>query len=143
MKDRNSLIFTDENQETIVDLNLIPLIDVMLVLLVTFMVAAPLSLKLIKVNLPVSSVEKTLQNKPRVVLNIDKKGVIFLDKVKVSERKLTSNLRALYSSRKNKELFVYADKRVAYGKVVRVMNASKKAGVRKIAMLTKPLLSVK
>ena len=90
MKDRKSLIFTDDNQETIVDLNLIPLIDVMLVLLVTFMVAAPMSLKLIKVNLPVSSAGKNLQDQPRVVLNIDKKGVIFLDKVKISEKKLIS-----------------------------------------------------
>jgi biopolymer transport protein TolR len=64
-----------------------------------------------------------------------------LDNVKVSEKNLISNLKALFRSRDKKELFIYADKRVSYGKVIRIMNAGKLAGVYKIAMLTKPLLS--
>ena len=128
----------DENDGAMADINIVPLVDVMLVLLIIFMVTAPLSIGGIKVTLPTSKARSASIDEDRVVLSIDRKGEYFIEKMNVGANALQSRLAAIYEHRKKKELYIRADKRVVYGKVVNAMSAAKLAGVGKISMLTEP-----
>lgn len=127
-----------EEHEEIVEMNFIPLIDVMLVLLITFMIAAPLSIRGIDVNLPSSKAKGKDVDGKKIILSIDKQGKFFLDKLELEDKKLMKHLTAVYAAKAQKDLFIRADKDVPYGKVVDAMSAAKEAGVDKIGMLTKP-----
>ena len=118
------------------EINMIPLIDVMLVLLIVFMVAAPLSISGIKVNLPASRAKGSAVEEARIILSIDAKGAYFINKAKISPERLAHKIKAIFEFKQRKELYIRADKGVAYGKVVGAMSAAKMAGVHKMAMLT-------
>lgn len=120
----------------IAEINIIPLVDIMLVLLITFMIAAPLSIRGINVNLPVSRAKGQNIDGPRVILTIDTKGSFYLDKVEISSVNLSERFSAIFATKKDKALFIRADKSVPYGRVVDAMSAAKLAGVEKIGMLT-------
>ena len=126
----------DDYDGDLAEINIIPLVDVMLVLLIIFMVAAPLSIGGIKIQLPFSKAKSTTITENRVVLTINDKGQYFLDKLQIPDVQLQTRLHTLFSGRKGKELFIRADKRVIYGKVVDAMSAAKIAGVTKMSMLT-------
>ena len=126
----------DDYDGDMAEINIIPLVDVMLVLLIIFMVAAPLSIGGIKIELPFSKAKSTTISENRVVLTINSKGQYFLDKLEIPAVQLRTRLHSLFNGRKNKELFIRADKRVVYGKVVDAMSAAKIAGVGKMSMLT-------
>ena len=126
----------DENED-LADINIIPLVDVMLVLLIIFMVTAPLSIGGIKVQLPASKVRSSTVDENRVVLSIDKNGSYFIEKMRVQNSALQTRLNAIFQHRKKKELYIRADKNVKYGVVVDAMSAAKLAGVSKMSMLTK------
>jgi len=137
---RRNHIFSESDDKILSEINLVPLIDVMLVLLVTFMIAAPISLKFIKANIPQSAVANELkQDESMIMINIDKQGRLYLDKTEVSEKNLADSLESIFKFRSKKDLFIYADKTIPYGKIIAVMSAGKHAGVHRIAMLTKPL----
>ncbi len=128
----------NEELEDLAQINIIPLVDIMLVLLITFMIAAPLSIRGINVNLPVSHAKGQNVDGARVILTISSEGHFYLDKVKIPANKLTSRFAAIFAVKKEKNLFIRADKNVAYGRVVDAMSAAKLAGVDKIGMLTTP-----
>ncbi|MDD9951169.1 MAG: biopolymer transporter ExbD [Zetaproteobacteria bacterium] len=121
------------------EINIVPLVDIMLVLLVVFMVAAPLSISGIQVKLPESNAGGQAAAEGPVILSIDAQGSFFLDKLKVPEQELEGRLQAIFKSREQKSLYIRADKQVIYFHVVDAMTAAKKAGVRKLSVLTKPL----
>ena len=127
-----------EELEDLAQINIIPLVDIMLVLLITFMIAAPLSIRGINVNLPTSKAKGQNVDGHHVILTIDPKGHYFLDKVSVSPENLTARFSAIFAVKKEKNLFIRADKDVSYGRVVEAMSAAKLAGVDKIGMLTTP-----
>ena len=127
-----------EEIEDLAEINIIPLVDIMLVLLITFMIAAPLSIRGINVNLPTSRAKGQSVDGARVILTIDPEGRYFLDKVRVAPDKLIDRFSAIFAVKKEKNLFIRADKDVAYGKVVDAMSAAKLAGVEHIGMLTTP-----
>lgn len=127
-----------EELEDLAQINIIPLVDIMLVLLITFMIAAPLSIRGINVNLPTSRARGQNVDGAKVVLTIDVEGRYYLDKVRVSADKLSDRFAAIFAVKKEKNLFIRADKGVAYGKVVDAMSAAKVAGVEHIGMLTTP-----
>lgn len=127
-----------EEMEDLAQINIIPLVDIMLVLLITFMIAAPLSIRGINVNLPTSQAKGHAVEGPKVVLTIDAKGQYYLDKVKIPDEKLKERFSAIFAVKKEKNLFIRADKNVAYGKVVEAMSAAKISGVEHIGMLTTP-----
>lgn len=129
----------DEIESHMAEINIVPFVDILLVLLVVFMVAAPLSLSGIKIKMPTSSVKSSALDESRVVLSIDKSGRYYVGKVKVKTENLEKKLAAIFEFRKNKDLYIRADKRVVYGKVVSAMGYAKMAGVSKISMLTKPI----
>lgn len=126
----------DEDSEVMADINIVPLVDVMLVLLVIFMVTAPLAINGIKVALPQSAVKTQSTKEDPIVLSIDKKGRYFIDKIPVAEKLLKGKLMGVFQDRQKKVLFIRADRTVQYSKVVDAMSAAKLAGVTKLSMLT-------
>ncbi len=125
----------DENG-AMADINIVPLVDVMLVLLIIFMVTAPLSIGGINVDLPSSKARSRAMADDRVVLSINQKGEYFIEKMEVPAGVLDQRLQELYQQREKKELYIRADKAVVYGRVVDAMSAAKLAGVTRISMLT-------
>lgn len=120
------------------DINVIPLVDVLLVLLIIFMVAAPISIGGINIDLPISKARGALSDEQRVIVTINKEGEFWMDKSQIPASALTEKLKAIYQFRERKEIFIRADKGVIYSRVIDAMTAAKIAGVNKISMLTQP-----
>lgn len=126
----------DDGHEDLAEINIIPLVDVMLVLLIIFMVTAPLSIGGIKIELPTSKARSSAVDEDRIVLTITKGGEFFLDKTKIPNISLPERLKSIYEMRTKKEIYIRADRDVPYGRVVDAMSAAKLGGVGKISMLT-------
>ena len=122
------------------EINVTPLVDVMLVLLIIFMVTAPLLQQGIDVNLPQAK-GKNLPPEERLSIVIKKGGEIFLNDNHMSMADLTKKLAAV--SKLNPNVFLKADKDVPYGLVVEVMGEVKEAGIEKLGMITEPKISLK
>ncbi|HXW68525.1 MAG TPA: protein TolR [Dissulfurispiraceae bacterium] len=122
------------------EINVTPLVDVMLVLLIIFMVTAPLLQQGVDVNLPQAK-GKNLPPEERLSIVIKKGGEIFLNDNHVSMAELTKKLAAI--SKLNPNVFLKADKDVPYGLVVEVMGEVKEAGIEKLGMITEPKISLK
>lgn len=122
------------------EINVTPFVDVMLVLLVIFMVTAPLLQQGIDVNLPKAK-GKDLPPEERVTLIIKRGGVIYMNDNPVSLGEMRKKLEAI--SKLNPSVFLKADKDVQYGFVVEVMGEIKEAGIEKLGMVTEPKISLK
>ena len=121
------------------EINVTPFVDVMLVLLVIFMVTAPLLQQGIDVNLPKAK-GKDLPPEERINLIIKKGGVIYMNENPVSMTEMRKKLEAI--SKLNPNVFLKADKDVPYGTVVEVMGEIKEAGIEKLGMITEPKISL-
>ena len=120
------------------EINVTPFVDVMLVLLIIFMVTAPMMTQGLDVDLPKTKTVINLpQNSDNLVLTIKKDGSLHLDKYDVSLDDLPGQIERLVTTQ-NKLLFLRADKEVPYGVVVQVMGVLKGAGVDKIGMVAEP-----
>ncbi|OGW60214.1 MAG: protein TolR [Nitrospirae bacterium RBG_16_64_22] len=122
------------------EINVTPLVDVVLVLLIIFMVTAPMMQQGLDVNLPKASAKALPAEEEKMVVTITKKQEIYLNKTKFAVGDLRSKLRAIYADRTRKEIFLKADRDVSYGFVVQVMAEIKKAGIEKLGMVTEPLV---
>jgi biopolymer transport protein TolR len=122
------------------EINVTPFVDVMLVLLVIFMVTAPLLQQGIDVNLPKAK-GKDLPPEERITLIIKKGGTIYMNENPVSINQMRRKLDAI--SKLNPNVFLKADKDVPYGLVVEVMGEIKEAGIEKLGMITEPKISLK
>jgi biopolymer transport protein TolR len=117
------------------EINVTPFVDVMLVLLIIFMVTAPLMTQGVEVDLPTTRTVKNLpQDKDHLVLTVKKGGEMFLDEYNVKFEELGGHLKRLVASQK-KQLFLRADKEVPYGLVVDVMGEIKAAGIDKLGIV--------
>ena len=119
------------------EINVVPLVDVVLVLLIIFMVTAPLMYRGIDIDLPRSSVN-TIKPEDRVVLTVSRDRAVFIDKDRVPRIGLVETLGKLARSRPDLTLYLRADRDVPYGTVVEVMDAIKQAGIERLGMITEP-----
>jgi len=129
------------------EINVTPFVDVMLVLLVIFMVTAPILYQGVEVNLPkVESKPITPPEKEkRIVVTVDEKGEIYIEKNKYNISELKVEIRTLILSRgksiEEEDVFLRADEKVPYGTVMQVMGEIKKAGVKRLGLVTEPATS--
>ena len=121
------------------EINVVPYIDVMLVLLVIFMVTAPLLKEAVKVRLP-QATTATVSNPDRetLVVTVDKEGHYYLDNRPITGRKLGAKVAAILRLRPKTPVLIRGDQRVAYEKVVRAMALLEAAGAPSVGLLTEP-----
>jgi biopolymer transport protein TolR len=131
---------TNRNKTVLSEINVTPFVDVMLVLLVIFMVTAPLLQQGIDVNLPKAK-GKDLPPEERVSLVIKKDRTIYMNDTPIAIPQMRRKLEAI--SKLNPNIFLKADKDVPYGLVVEVMGEIKDAGIEKLGMITEPQINVK
>lgn len=125
----------EKERRVLSEINVTPLVDVMLVLLIIFMVTAPLLKQGIDVDLPQAK-GKAMPVEERFVIVIKKDGSFYLNDKKMSLARLVEKLRAV--SKINPDVYLEADKRVPYGHVVKLMAEIKEAGIEKLGMVTEP-----
>jgi biopolymer transport protein TolR len=128
----------DEDRGTMSQINVTPLVDVMLVLLVIFMVTAPMMQQGVQVNLPKADAKAMTPPEESVVVTVDKTGKIFINKDEVPPGDLRGRLSDMFVSRVKKEVFLKADSSVPYGEVVKAMADIKGAGIERLGMVTEP-----
>ena len=126
-----------KKRELISEINVTPFVDVMLVLLVIFMITAPLLTTGIKVNLPESTAKVISEKKEPVTVSIKKNGEIFLQKKKLNKDELIKKLFELKKLNDDLKIYIRGDKDLNYGQVIELMGTINKAGFKKVALVTK------
>ncbi|MBA4366343.1 MAG: protein TolR [Desulfobacterium sp.] len=121
------------------DINITPFVDVMLVLLIIFMVTAPMMVQGINVSLPEADSGPVSSDDNQLVVSIDKDGKVYINDLNVIPDLLGDKLKRIIENRVSKEVYLRADKSVSYGVVVHVMTEIKGAGIEKLGMLTEPI----
>ena len=122
---------------SLAEINIIPLVDVVLVLLLIFMLTAPMMYRGIDVNLPKSSGKPTAVEE-RLVLTITKDRAMYLNERPVAAAALESQLQEVFRTRADKVLYLKADQGLAYGVVVEMMDRIRRAGIDRLGMVTEP-----
>ena len=120
------------------DINVTPFVDVMLVLLIIFMVTAPMMIQGEDVNLPKTEARPIKTTEDPLVLTINSKQEISIEKQKIALAELDEKLKSLFKYRDNKELLMRADKDLSWGFVAKVIAGIKAAGIEKLGMITEP-----
>jgi TolR protein len=117
------------------EINVTPFIDVMLVLLIIFMVAAPLMMVGVPIQLPKSTAQKVSQPRQPVIVSIDRDGKVFLKEEELPEDQIRARLAALAAEDKDAVVYVRGDKTVAYGRIMEVMGQVANAGFAKVSLM--------
>jgi biopolymer transport protein TolR len=124
------------NRGTMSQINVTPLVDVMLVLLVIFMVTAPMMQQGVEVNLPKADTKSLAPKEDTLVVSIEKSGRTTINSTEVAGGELQSKLTSMLAGRSKREVFLKADSAVPYGEVVQIMAQIKGAGVERLGMVT-------
>jgi len=117
-------------------INVTPMVDVMLVLLIIFMVTAPIIQQGVEVSVPKVRAAALPGEEQQFVVSITRASEVYLNDAKLSPDQLTDKLRAIAIERPDREVFIRADEEVAYGVVIRTMAAIKAAGIQNVGMVT-------
>jgi biopolymer transport protein TolR len=120
------------------EINVVPLVDVMLVLLIIFMVTAPMMQQGIDVDLPETTTQNLRISDEPLIITVKKGGVYYLANTEVSEKELTAKLQAILAGLDDKGVFLRADQSADYGSVVKALAAARMAGATKLGMVTEP-----
>jgi biopolymer transport protein TolR len=120
------------------EINIIPLVDIMLVLLIIFMVAAPLMNNAVDIKLPKAKTKEAESQEQNVTIDIKHDDTIFIGKTVVSIDDLPRRLNTIFSNREKKEVIIRADERVMHGFIIKVMAIVQNAGIFRISFLTDP-----
>lgn len=123
---------------TISQINVTPLVDVMLVLLVIFMVTAPIIQQGVQVNLPQTKSSAIPGTEEHLVVTVAKNGRVYLNDNAMSLPELGAKLRAIKKLDANKQVYLRADQEVRYGTVMQTIAEIKQAGIEKLGMVTRP-----
>ena len=129
---------SQRNGSTISQINVTPLVDVMLVLLVIFMVTAPIIQQGVQVNLPQAKAGAIPGKEEQLVVAITRSGKIYLNDNPMTLTELGLKLRAIRQLRQDREVYLRADQDVRYGIVMRTIAEIKQAGIEKLGMVTRP-----
>lgn len=129
----------DNRSDFMSDINVTPFVDVMLVLLIIFMVTAPMMTQGVDVSLPEATSEALPSDTEQLMVSVDNQERVFINDVQVSVDALNDKLQRILSNRENRQVYLKADKDISYGTVVRIMSEIKLAGVEKLGMVTLPL----
>ena len=131
------------NNELMSDINVTPFVDVMLVLLIIFMVTAPMMIQGLNVDLPEATAQPLDSEKEHLVITIDKDHHVHINDYQVTVESLSAKLIKILQSRGDREVYLKADKNIPYGIVVQVMAEIKGAGVEQLGMITEPAVMKK
>lgn len=132
----------DKKHRFLSEINMVPFVDIVLVLLIIFMISAPLMYRGIDINLPQSSVN-TIKQEQRIMLTVDKRHNIFVDNDMVPMSRLETAIQGKKMPGSDTTLYLKADREVPYGIIVSIMDIVKKIGIDKLGMITEPLQEVK
>jgi len=128
-----------DSDRLISDINVTPFVDVMLVLLVIFMVTAPMMMQGVDIALPETTSQPLAAKKENLVITINNQNQIFINNHQLAIDFLQEKLKIILEGRDNREVYLRADREISYGFVVRVMAEIKAAGVDKLGMVTEPI----
>jgi biopolymer transport protein TolR len=126
------------NKRFMSDINVTPLVDVMLVLLIIFMVTAPMMMQGVEVNLPKTTTKHIKTREEPLILTVNKEREIFLENHHINLDDLERKVKRIFENRREKEVLLRADKDVPYGFVIKVIARVKRAGIDKLGMVTEP-----
>lgn len=128
----------DDSDQMLSEINMIPFIDVMLVLLIIFIITVPVIKHAVNIDLPQASNEKLLDKPENIRLSVDADGTYFWNDTKVEDTDFEQRLQAAAAQEPQPELHIRGDKAVRYERVAQAMAAAQRAGVRKIGFVTEP-----
>jgi biopolymer transport protein TolR len=128
----------NSDRSTMSQINVTPLVDVMLVLLVIFMVTAPMMQQGVQVNLPKADTKTIPAAQESLIVSVDRAGKVYLNATETPVAELRNKLSMILAARTKKEVFLKADRDVPYGEVIRAMAEIKGAGVERLGMITEP-----
>jgi biopolymer transport protein TolR len=126
------------NGEPISDINITPLVDVMLVLLIVFMITAPMMVQGVDVNLPRAAMAPLKPSEEMLTVRVTKDGTVWIDKRRTALDELPTVMAKVLEARTIKDVLLTADRELSYETVMRVISRLKKAGVNRIGMVTQP-----
>jgi biopolymer transport protein TolR len=129
-----------KHSELMSEINVTPFVDVMLVLLIIFMVTAPMMIQGLDVDLPQASAKPLESEKEHLVITVNKEQQIFINDFQVSIESLRDKLTKILQGRDDRDVYLKADKGIPYGTVVQVMAEIKGAGVEQLGMITEPAI---
>jgi biopolymer transport protein TolR len=118
------------------EINVTPFVDVMLVLLIVFMVAAPLLTVGVPIDLPETQAKSIEQDREPLTISVNDKGQVFLQNTEIKVDELVAKLKAIAKNGSEERIFVRGDRKVDYGTVMRVMGRLSAAGYRRVALVT-------
>lgn len=118
------------------EINVTPFVDVMLVLLIVFMVAAPLLTVGVPIDLPESQAKSIDQDKEPLTVSVNDKGQVFLQNTEIAVEEIVPKLKAISKNGTEERIYVRGDRKVDYGTVMRVMGRLSAAGYRRVALVT-------
>ncbi|MCQ4319746.1 ExbD/TolR family protein [Stutzerimonas stutzeri] len=127
---------TQDSDEVLSEMNVTPLVDVMLVLLVVFIVTTPLMTNAIKVNLPKTDAVAPAEMKDPLVVSVDADGRLYLDETEIEPDQLEVNLQQVKAGDPEVKVQLRADENVNYGQVAKAMASIERSGITRIAVMT-------
>ena len=130
--------FKSSSREAISEINVTPFVDVMLVLLIIFMVTAPLLTVGVQVDLPESAADSLPDDQEPLTISINSKGEIYIQEHQVTYQKMIPKLLAIAKNRTDTRIYVRGDKNINYGRVLEVMGTLSGAGFSKVALISEP-----
>lgn len=128
----------DDTDDVMNEINMTPMVDIMLVLLIIFIITVPVMKHAVNIDLPRATNEPELIKPANVVLSVNSEGAYFLDGAQIKDEELEPRLKSAAAQNPQPDLHIRGDKAVRYERVAQAMAAAQQAGLRKIGFITEP-----